>query len=177
MPCRDIQYCVRIRNAFQKRSNGVQNVVRRNVPVLDRKGRRISWFTDLSWRPNRPLDLIIAGQVDSGIWKYSLRTSDSPDHGFLNFKANCRVDSLSLVKLSFAKLPASYAYMLECVLCLHAEMRPRQKWICLMYARNCNWMRYVMCFLFKIHALASPDQLSSPMVRPHALIIEKNIIH
>ena len=137
MPCRDIQYCVRVRNAFQKRSNGVQNVVRRNVPVLDRKGRRISWFTDLSWRPNRPLDLIIAGQVDSGIWKYSLRTSDSPDHGFLNFKANCRVDLLSLVKLSFAKI--------TCVLCLHAEMRPMPKWICLML-RGIEWDMWCVFF-------------------------------
>ena len=46
------------------------------------------------------------------------RTSDSPDHSFLNFKANCHVDS-SLVKLSFAKITR--------VLCLHAKMCPMLK--------------------------------------------------
>ena len=46
------------------------------------------------------------------------QTTYSPDHSFLNFKANCRVDLLSLVKLSFAKITcASYAYMLKCILC------------------------------------------------------------
>ena len=83
--------------------------------------RYIHLLTKISRLPNR-LDLIIAGPVDSGISLYDLlnkikRESIMKIQSFV--KANCCVDSLSLVKLSFAKITR--------VLCLHAEMRPMLK--------------------------------------------------
>ena len=98
------------------------------VPVLDWKVRRISWFTDLSRLPNR-LDLIVAGPVDSGISLYDLLNEIKRESMMKIQSSNkwfswSRIFKLIVVLTCchwwnwvLQRLPASYAYMLKCVLC------------------------------------------------------------